>query len=134
MGVPCCVLTSLTGTLCPLVASDVDACRASKLTTLPSPVPSPSSPPALAVARAPPPQPDPDGPSLANKREVFLRECVPVLQQAGGSLPVKKLQPDYQTMYKRSPRASDYGVEALKELFKTSPLFKVRVLGQNSWM
>ena len=48
-----------------------------------------------------------------------------MLQQAGGSLPVKKLQPDYQTMYKRSPRASDYGVEALKELFKTSPLFKV---------
>lgn len=85
-----------------------------------------SPPPAVSAAAVPPPQPDPVGPSLATKREAFLQKCVPVLEHAGGSLPVNKLQPAYQTMYKQSPRASDYGVETLKEVFRGSPLFKVR--------
>lgn len=97
----------------------------SKVAIPPCPTLSPPLPLVLAVPARPLPRTDPDSHSLAAKREEFLRECIPVLQQAGGSLPVKKLQPDYQTLYKRSPCASDYGVETLKELFKTSPLFKV---------
>ena len=101
----------------------MDTCRATQTTTFYCQLP--SSPPAVPVALAAPAQPNTDGRSLATKREVFLQECVPVLQEAGGSLPVKRLQPAYQTMYKRSPRASDYGVETLKEIFKTSSLFSV---------
>ena len=64
-------------------------------------------------------------PSGSGKRSVFFEECVELLKEHGGAIPIKEVQPLYQTKYKRSPRLSDYGAGNIRDLLKMSPLFKV---------